>query len=936
MMRSPRLQQRTRYFALAFLLAAIVVALGGTSFQRKIGTFQPLGFEAEARAGGAGNWQVTAVSRPGTGLEAGDWILGLGDLESLRQQPSTELTVIRGETPTDRPVTYRLPPLDIDGIYLVLTLVGLVYLLIGLYTALKDRHLHGRLFSLWCLTSAALYILTPPAATMGWVAGSIFAVDQLARLFLPPLTLHLFLVFPAGGSPTNLRRYIPFLYLPAAFLTILHLDMALNGGRWIAQGPLTPSRALLLDQIEIYLLVLFSLMAAIALGTRASRLRAGEQRWQLSWIVAGMVGAYASLLLLHLIPRSLDLGVPSWLTTMAVLPLGLIPLVFAYFILRHKMQDLGIILRDSITLSLTALIGIFAFSLFNVFLGRMLPAGEPLSKSLLTFIAGVSIAGVLVPTRSAVATGLERLQYRGSLGRRRALVELGQEILHERDLPRLCQTLVEGQKAGLGLARATLYLRDGDALLPMRPDVRLPTSMSLDALGPDFWSSEALGLSGMELVESKASSEQRLFRAGYRYAFPLTIEQGRGRHRVGVFLASYKEGGEALNSEDLDLARALLNQAALAIENAQLLADVQDQLAEVGRLREHNRGIIEASPAGIAVLDRGYRVVTANQAFATIAGLTSPEEASGKLEGSLPIRPLPRPEDGLVDISYCQLDGSERYLQVSVAEYRQEREDLWVLVVHDVSERVAIEGALREKERLASLGMLAAGVAHEVNTPLTGISSYAQLLLADTDESDPRYEILQKMERQTFRAAQIVNNLLEFARNRNDTIAPVALGRALTDCADSLEERASEAGCRIELSLAPEVGKVLGNEGELQQVFTNLILNAFDAMTPLGGGCLRIRGEAAGHRVRILLRDEGTGIPPERQERIFQPFFSSKLGKGGTGLGLAITYNIVRRHGGEIRVENHAESRGCTFIVELPRHEAVGGRRTGNTPPGIH
>src|SRR5262249_1642327 len=134
----------------------------------------------------------------------------------------------------------------------------------------------------------------------------------------------------------------------------------------------------------------------------------------------------------------------------------------------------------------------------------------------------------------------------------------------------------------------------------------------------------------------------------------------------------------------------------------------------------------------------------------------------------LPVAPLPRAGEVPVEVSFCDPEGRERYLQLSLADFAgsgagaasDHHQKLAVLVIHDVSERVAMEQALQEKDRLAALGMLAAGVAHEVNTPITGISSYAQMLLSETEESDPHYDILKKVERQTFRAARIVNNLL--------------------------------------------------------------------------------------------------------------------------------------------------------------------------------
>jgi signal transduction histidine kinase len=526
------------------------------------------------------------------------------------------------------------------------------------------------------------------------------------------------------------------------------------------------------------------------------------------------------------------------------------------------------------------------------------------------------IAALLAPTKRTISGSLERLHYRGSFGKRRALTEFGQELLHERDLGSLCAALLKQLEDGLELERANLLLAQGERLEPARPEPSLPEPLGLDAFGPGFWQGEIEMLSGVALPDGSPPPAQRLFAAGYRYAFPLVV---RGA-RVGVALAGFKHEGSPLNSEDVELARGLLNQAALAIENAQLVDQLARQLAETVRLQQHNEGIIESSPAGIAVLDGEDRVTSSNAAFAALAGISREQALGRPLKDFLPVQPLPQPGGGLAEVAFCDASGNEHHLQLGVALLDRGPhggEPLRVLVVQDVSDRVAMENALRESDRLAALGMLAAGVAHEVNTPITGISSYAQMLLAETPEQDPRYDLLKKVERQTFRAARIVNSLLEFARNRQSERQPVALGALVAECAELLRERLAERRIQLEWERpAPDVA-VPGNDGELQQVLTNLMLNAVDAMAERGGR-LRLRLTADGDHARIEVEDDGPGIPPALVGKVFQPFFSTKLAQGGTGLGLSISYNIVRRHGGDLRVEN-SPGKGCRFIVELPR-----------------
>jgi len=248
---------------------------------------------------------------------------------------------------------------------------------------------------------------------------------------------------------------------------------------------------------------------------------------------------------------------------------------------------------------------------------------------------------------------------------------------------------------------------------------------------------------------------------------------------------------------------------------------------------------------------------------------------------------------------------------------------LSILVVHDVSERVAMAQALKEKDRLAALGMLAAGVAHEVNTPITGISSYAQMLLADTPEDDPRHGLLKKVEQQTFRAARIVNNLLDTARNRHEDRKEVALEPLLAECLDLQADHMRRRGIEVSWDVAPGAAeaRVWAAEGELHQVFANLLGNAVDAMTGGGrnGGRLTLHMATAEARVQVGVRDTGPGIPERDLAAIFEPFFSTKTNRGGTGLGLAISRGIVEAHQGTLSAESRAGCGAC-FTVELPRH----------------
>jgi signal transduction histidine kinase len=237
-----------------------------------------------------------------------------------------------------------------------------------------------------------------------------------------------------------------------------------------------------------------------------------------------------------------------------------------------------------------------------------------------------------------------------------------------------------------------------------------------------------------------------------------------------------------------------------------------------------------------------------------------------------------------------------------------------VVLVDDVTDRLRAERALAERERLASLGVLAAGVAHEVNTPIAGLSSYAQMLLADTAPGDPKYAILKKMERQTFRAAHLVNNLLEFARPRAAARVRTDLHRVLSNAAESVETTLGSRRLTFQSDRAGSPAWVVGDPRELEQVFVNLFVNARDASPEEGEICCALRDE--GGTVRVVIADRGAGLPEGPGEKLFAPFYTTKS-SGGTGLGLAISREIVRRHGGELGLSARAGG-GAEAWVTLP------------------
>jgi signal transduction histidine kinase len=245
-----------------------------------------------------------------------------------------------------------------------------------------------------------------------------------------------------------------------------------------------------------------------------------------------------------------------------------------------------------------------------------------------------------------------------------------------------------------------------------------------------------------------------------------------------------------------------------------------------------------------------------------------------------------------------------------------------IVIIEDITRRVQLEEQLQISEKMASIGLLAAGVAHEVNTPLTGISSFTQMLLEGADPQDPRTRLLEKIERQTFRAAKIVNGLLNLSRpvsSGGADITPVDLNTVVNDVLALLEHQLALHRIKVRKELVDGAATVRGLEHKLQQVFLNLFLNAKDAMPR--GGWLSIATRVEGARVVAEVSDTGSGIPNEYLARIYDPFFTTKAIGQGIGLGLSITYGIVREHDGAIDCDS-VVGQGTRFTLEFPQAPA--------------
>jgi hypothetical protein len=276
------------------------------------------------------------------------------------------------------------------------------------------------------------------------------------------------------------------------------VDLVATGGRFLF-GPPTVSGLAVLDRLELAHLALFAGAAIVVLARRITAMSDWEQRRQMLWLLVGMAAGYAPFLAVYGLPFVVGIPLPEWVVAFAVAPLVCVPFAFGWAILRYRLWDLGLIVRNGLSYGLTILFGVGSFALLELALGRAVPEKLVFARDLLTFFGGLAIVGLALPAHRGIHGALERFAYGRAFGRRRGLARLGQELLQERDLDRLCQALLTGLEDGLDLERANLLLAQGSSLLPVRPEAGLPDAIAGAGLPARLWDGSFETLAEVEL-----------------------------------------------------------------------------------------------------------------------------------------------------------------------------------------------------------------------------------------------------------------------------------------------------------------------------------------------------------------------------------------------------------------------------------------------------
>ncbi len=820
------------------------------------------------------------------------------------------------------------------ALYFVLASVGLFSLLVGVGVRLRRPGAPVSLHFLWL--SAAFFgtftfSFNGRLDRLDWF---FYWADAVASLALPPLFLHFTLVFPERPrrwASTAMGRYLlPLLYLPALLLGALRVVA-------VRRAPSDASFYVgllgYLDRIDPLYLSACLIGGFAVLVSAFSQVRSLTAKRQLRWIVWGTGIGVAPFAFGYALPFAA--GIETTLSMdLSAVPLGLVPLAFASAIVRYRLRDVEVIIKRVLVWSVAfSAIGVIYALLLRVAAAVFLEDAHGVN-SVIAMLATLVVVLLARPVKEGIQAAIDRAFYRDRYDYRRALVGFARDLSTELDLARLGERLISRVTETLLVDRMVLLLVDPrtHGFVPFRaeglpaPAPALPRASGLTrrlASGQLVTLDESASSRNFESADIDPWLEQEV------YTFvPCLSKEGA----IAVLALGRKRHGDPLTSEDTGLLSAVAAQVAIAFENGRLYQQLHQTAQEIDRLREFSDSIIESLDVGLVVVDRRDIVIRWNRSMERLAGRPRHDalgrrldqlfdggfiEAldagrhTGQVATTLARVPLPVGRDGAI----------ERLLVNATTVPLQSPSAAGVaggtiLILDDVTERVQLEEQLQISDKMASIGLLAAGVAHEVNTPLTGISSFTQMLLEGAEPSDPRTRLLEKIEQQTFRAARIVNGLLNLSRpSSGGDRAHVDLNAVVNDVLALLEHQFKVGKIQVRRELAPQGPVVFAVEYKLQQVLLNLLLNAHDAMPK--GGWLSVTTRTDGDQAVVEVADTGSGIPAEHLGRIYDPFFTTKAMGRGTGLGLSITYGIVREHDGTIDCDSQVGV-GTRFTLSFP------------------
>src|SRR5579863_5382612 len=795
-------ESQVRFLAvLLSLLTIAAVVFASFNFQKERESAAPDDGVTWVEHGGHLVADRVEPNSPGlkAGIKPGDQLLSVNNQE-VKTLPGLERQIYR--TGVWSKAVYSLQrqsvPLDCSVILIPadrslnnwLRLIALIYLGIGLYVLLRRWTAPGSThFYVFCLISFIAYSFkyTGKLNEFDW---TIYWSNIVAWVLQPALFLHFVLTFPEKRRAVSKHPWLlALVYLPGALL----LGMRLAAMRWLeATGRLSRN----MDRLDIAYGAVFFLAAAGVLWYSYRLASTTILRQQLQWVTRGTGLAIAPYTLLYVLPYVFPhaLGwLPQGAMKVSVLSLGLLPLTFGYDIFRYRLMDVDLIFKRGVvyTLAAAAVAGMYFALVAGV--AELVHMQKPASGAVGLILAVVVTALLFDPVRKWIQDRVDQFFYRTRYDYRRTLIEFGRELSSETDLNALLASVMDRLSRTLAVDRIAIFLNSGEE--PER--FILSKSYGMNPAGKldlSFLSTPRPEPAGHTFFENthqvpreSAGSQEAIARLDLNYYIPCRAQQ----KSVAVLGLGKTANGDFLSSEDVELLETLGGYLGIAIQNGRLYASLQQKAMEYERLKDFNENIVESINVGVMALDMEDRIESWNAQMEVMYAMPRWQTLTQPVPSIFPQEFVEefqraRQNPGINNLYKFRLQtpaGETRTVNVAIAPLVTRKFQVIgrLVIMDDITERVELERQLSQSDKLSSIGLLAAGVAHEVNTPLAVISSYTQMLAKQLQGDPQKSGLLEKITRQTFRASEIVNNLLNFSRTSGTEFADVDVNKVIAD-----------------------------------------------------------------------------------------------------------------------------------------------------------
>ncbi len=793
--------------------------------------------------------------------------------------------------------------------------------------------------AVWTFVVLMILISRDKKSFLLW-ARLTFAIN----VFIPPNFLLFTTVLSLKRLPSP--RKFPLLYAVYAVAVGLSLfsftDLIIRGCLIDEMGRISPVYGPTLPLFLAYFTI--SMGGIFYYLSKKIRVHTGLKRLQFQYVFFGMM-TYAGLAIVTGVIAPL-LGITT--TELACLSpaFGLIWLsLIAYAIVKHQLMDIFIIIKRT-TLYVLLTMSITGGYITIVMLSQWL-FGELIGfQSLLpAMVAALLIAFAFVPLKGAIQRFVDKTMFKRNYDHHRILQDLSRILTSIYSLDELLNLIIGIIAEAMGIKRAFIYLRQSDdgtyGPKAAREEVEADkTNRSVKSneplIGKLFESRNIIIREQLERLPLSIENQaiiDRFGELGVEIAIPIFSKENLS----GFLLLGAKDSGETFTREDVEMFTTLSHHIAVAIENAQLYSKVEES-------KIYQEILLNNLTSGVIAVDLKARITTINKKAEEILNIRADQAVGKDIEIIAP---------GLREALWMALQKGELLSNKEVGVRLKGKKDVplavstsifknyegrpmgALIVFSDLTQRKILEAEMQRADRLASLGKLAAGLAHEIKNPLVSLKTFTQLLPEKYKRKEFREDFSKLAGKEVDRINHLVEQLLNLSRPVSLVSLPVDLSEVLKDTLSLLKSRIYEDKAILKEDIREGPLHIIADREQLNQVFINLIINALESMKE--GGTLSVRtgtreppaspdippGSAEEEHDKlndqacavVVISDTGRGIKPEDLPHLFDPFFTTK--KTGAGLGLSIVHNIVKEHGGIIKVKS-VPREGTTFTIIFP------------------